>query len=153
MPTVSSVRVGTTPPRGELSISSAPGSGRSAYVPLPFSCQAILTQNPPSGSENHGCPYRHFNQENLVSALGSYFDITAPADIKEIMDAVAQHKHHVACTRVFEITHGIRRGEGVGNGETVTHPNKYAARSRELEREKNGGGTAVKSEDAMDVDA
>lgn len=40
----------------------------------------------------------------------------------------------MACTRVFEITHGVRQGEGIGDGESVTHPNQYAARSRELAR-------------------
>ena len=52
---------------------------------------------------------------------------------------------HVACTRVFEITHGrqgVKKGEGVGGGESVTHPNQYTARSRELEKAKE-----VKAED------
>lgn len=45
----------------------------------------------------------------------------------------------MACTRVFEITHnlfGVKKGEGVGAGECVTHPNQYVAKSRELERAK-----------------
>jgi DNA primase large subunit len=50
--------------------------------------------------------------------------------------------YHVACTRVFEITHtalGVKKGEGVGGGESVTHPNQYAARSMELEKLKLEG--------------
>ena len=59
------------------------------------------------------------------------------ADLPEIVDTVKRGHYHVACTRVFEITHsslGVKKGEGVGDGESVTHPNQYAARSRELER-------------------
>ena len=58
-------------------------------------------------------------------------------DLPEIMTTVKAGHYHVACTRVFEITHasaGVKKGEGVGGGESVTHPNQYAARSRELER-------------------
>jgi len=55
------------------------------------------------------------------------------------MHTVKTGHPHVACTRVFEITHagfGVKKGEGVGGGESVTHPNQYAARSRELEKAK-----------------
>jgi DNA primase large subunit len=57
----------------------------------------------------------------------------------EIMQAVKTGHFHVACTRVFEITHsaiGVKKGQGIGGGESVTHPNEYAARSRELENAK-----------------
>lgn len=57
----------------------------------------------------------------------------------EIMNTVKAGHYHVACTRVFEITHssmGVKKGEGVGGGESVTHPNQYAARSREIEKER-----------------
>ena len=60
------------------------------------------------------------------------------SDLPEIMATVKAGHYHVACTRVFEITHagaGVKKGEGVGSGESVTHPNQYAARSRELERQ------------------
>jgi len=55
------------------------------------------------------------------------------------MHTVKAGHPHVACTRVFEITHahfGVKKGEGIGGGESVTHPNQYAARSRELEKAK-----------------
>lgn len=59
------------------------------------------------------------------------------SDLPEIVSTVKSGHYHVACTRVFEITHaaqGVKKGEGVGGGESVTHPNQYAARSRELEK-------------------
>jgi len=55
----------------------------------------------------------------------------------EIMNTVREGHFHVACTRVFEMTHsafGVEKGEGVGGGESVTHPNQYAARSMELDK-------------------
>jgi DNA primase large subunit len=58
-------------------------------------------------------------------------------DLPEIMNLVKSGHYHVACTRVFEITHagyGVKKGEGIGGGESITHPNQYASRSRELEK-------------------
>ena len=63
--------------------------------------------------------------------------------------------YHVACTRVFEITnasYGVRKGEGIGGGESVTHPNQYASRSRELEKAKIEGAHASSVDDSMVVE-
>ncbi|CAL1704388.1 unnamed protein product [Somion occarium] len=103
------------------------------------SCVQILTGETPGPGDSHGCPYRHFSQENLSSALLATYSSQGltQADLPEILHAVKSQHYHVACTRVFEITHardGVYKGEGVGGGESVTHPNQYAARSRELEK-------------------
>lgn len=94
----------------------------------------------PGPSDCHGCPYRHFSHDNLQTALLSAFpDTLNAADLPEIMHTVKAGHPHVACTRVFEITHyglGVKKGEGVGGGESVTHPNQYVSRSRELEKAK-----------------
>jgi DNA primase large subunit len=52
------------------------------------------------------------------------------------------------------VTHGVKRGEGLGGGDSVNHPNRYYERSREIEREKERHvkQEMVKSEDAMVVD-
>lgn len=66
-------------------------------------------------------------------------------DIPEILKMVKDGHYHVACTRVFEITHnarGVKKGDGV-SGESVSHPNQYAQKSRELEKAQI---------EAMDVD-
>lgn len=87
------------------------------------------------GPSEPGCPYRQYSPENLSSALLQvYSGRLTTIDVNEVMGTVKGGHYHVACTRVFEITHGVRRGEGVGDGESVTHPNQYAARSRELAR-------------------
>ncbi|KAI0362235.1 DNA primase large subunit [Trametes cingulata] len=115
------------------------------------SCQQILTSDQPGPGDSHGCPYRHFSADNLQSALLTMYGeqgLTS-ADMPEIMSTVKAGHYHVACTRVFEITHarqGVKKGEGVGGGESVTHPNQYAARSRELEKKaegKDGDGDVV----------
>jgi DNA primase large subunit len=62
------------------------------------------------------------------------------ADLPEIMASVKTSHFHVACTRVFELTHssyGVSKGEGVGGGECVTHPNQYSSRSMELDKAKD----------------
>lgn len=56
------------------------------------------------------------------------------------MAAVKATHYHVACTRVFELTHssyGVAKGEGVGGSESVTHPNQYAARGMEVAKTKD----------------
>jgi DNA primase large subunit len=72
------------------------------------------------------------------------------AHLLEIMNTVRAEAYHVACTRVYEITHAtgnVRKGGGIGAGETVTHPNQYAAASRALE----GGSKEVKTEADGDI--
>ncbi|KAJ3811604.1 DNA primase, large subunit [Lentinula lateritia] len=88
-----------------------------------------------------GCPYRQLESspENLQSALLSSYSAQGLTinDLPEIIAQVKKKSYHVACTRVFEITHtrSVRKGEGLNDGESVTHPNQYAARSIELEKE------------------
>ncbi|KAG8979729.1 hypothetical protein FRB90_007994 [Tulasnella sp. 427] len=117
----------------------------------PKSCVAIITASNTGPGQNHGCPFKHFSPENLQLALSTHYDINNRADVQEILQAVKQDKYHVACTRVYEITHaaqGVKRGDGIGEGESVTHPNSYAMKSRELAKK-----SGVKKEEEMEVDA
>ncbi|KAI5458465.1 eukaryotic and archaeal DNA primase, large subunit-domain-containing protein [Mariannaea sp. PMI_226] len=101
----------------------------------PFSCQKILTEHPPGPGEAHGCPYRHFNMENLtllVQAMGVN-DRSVIQGIKEDKD---KQKYHMACNRVFEHLHKaeIRKAKDEGvmtqaQLETIVHPNEYFKRS------------------------
>ncbi|KAK2466981.1 hypothetical protein APHAL10511_001239 [Amanita phalloides] len=103
--------------------------GKRANYPAK-SCVQLLT----CGTAEPGCPYRQYSRENLSTALVQLYSgqgVTT-GDVVELMGMVKGGHYHAACTRVFEITHGVRRGEGIGEGESVTHPNQYAARSREL---------------------
>lgn len=108
--------------------------GKRANYPAK-SCQQLLSPGP----LDHGCPYRHYSPENLQTALLSAYSSMGltSADLPEIMATVKAGHFHVACTRVFEMTHsifGVKKGEGVGGGESVTHPNQYAAKSMELHK-------------------
>jgi len=101
----------------------------------PFSCQKILTEHPPGSGEAHGCPYRHFNMENLatlVQGMGVN-DRSVMQGIKEDKDG---QKFHMACNRVFEHVHKteIRKAKDQGvmtanQLETIVHPNEYFKRS------------------------
>ena len=99
-----------------------------------YSCIQLLAP----GSSDHGCPYRNYDPENLPTTLQSLFRLRS-SDIPEIITTVKAKHYHVACTRVFELTHasyGVSKGDGIGGGESVTHPNQYAARSMELSKAK-----------------
>lgn len=64
----------------------------------PFSCQKILTEHPPGPGEAHGCPYRHFNLENLttlVQAMG----VSDRATLNGVKEDKENQKFHMACNR------------------------------------------------------
>ncbi|CAK7567974.1 MAG: DNA primase subunit pri2 [Sporothrix epigloea] len=101
----------------------------------PFSCQKILTEHPPGPGENHGCPYRHFNVENLTALLQAV-GVTDRAVLQGVKEDKEKQKFHMACNRVFEFAHRneIRRAkeDGVMTAaqlETIVHPNEYFKRS------------------------
>ena len=107
----------------------------------------LLTSSP----SDHGCPYRHYSPENLQTALLSMYSSRGltSTDLSEIMATVKAGHHHVACTRVFEMTHsafGVKKGEGVGSGESITHPNQYASKSMELYKAQQGGDELMVAE-------
>jgi len=94
-----------------------------------------------------------FLPQLLEVAISATTDVPFATSLSKISQrrSVKSGHFHVACTRVFEITHsrlGVKKGEGVGGGESVTHPNQYAARSMELEKA-NGENNA---DDRMVVD-
>jgi DNA primase large subunit len=93
---------------------------------IPRSCVSIITQDQPGPQDNHGCPFRHFSPQNLSSALATQYGLNF-GEQSEIMQAVKGGHYHVGCTRLFELTHkkeGIKKGDGLGEGESVTHPNR-----------------------------
>lgn len=116
--------------------------GKRANYPAK-SCQQILLTDKPGPSDCHGCPYRHFAPDNLQTSLLATYSSQGltSTDLAEVMRTVKEGHYHVACTRVFEITHasaGVKKGDGIGEGESVTHPNQYAAKSIEIEKAQQG---------------
>lgn len=129
------------------------------------SCARIITQDTPGPQDNHGCPFRHYSPQNLSASMSSLYGLDAQQS-SEILSSVKAGHYHVACTRLFEMTHGVKKGKGIdGNGESVSHPNRYFERSWKLEHEggadesmKDDGDEsqdvkgAFKKEEAMDED-
>lgn len=106
------------------------------------SCARILTQDQPGPQDSHGCPFRHFSTANLSSAMVQHYGLNQ-SEQSEILASVKQGHYHVACTRIFEITHqrqGVKKGTGLdGRGETVTHPNRYFESSWKLAQADGNG--------------
>lgn len=125
----------------------------------PVRCQQIISGAAPGPGQVHGCPFRHYSEQNLTSSLLTTYGLTA-SDTKEIVSAVKSTHYHLACTRLFEIQHakvGVAKGDGLGKGDSVDHPNRYFDQSRQMykeAKEKDGEGSEekVKKEEAMDVD-
>lgn len=114
---------------------------------FPNRCQAIITGPTPGAGQCHGCPFRH-QETNLVPLLQQSIPNITNADIKEIVKSAKDGHYHISCTRVFEIQHvkfGVNKGDGLGKGDSVIHPNIYYDKSRQLIREsqpKKEGGAA-----------
>jgi DNA primase large subunit len=64
----------------------------------PYSCQKILTEHPPGPGEAHGCPYRHFNMENLAALLQAS-GVTDRAVLQGVKEDKESQKFHMACNR------------------------------------------------------
>lgn len=106
-------------------------------------CSCIQLLAP--GNSDHGCPYRNYDPDNMATTLESLYSRQGlrSSDIPEVVNIMKGKHYHVACTRVFELTHGVKKGDGIGGGESVTHPNQYAARSRELRQQKDSESMLV----------
>lgn len=64
----------------------------------PFSCQKILTENPPGPGEAHGCPYRHFDMDNLTGLLQG-MGVTDKGVLQGVKEDRDGKKYHMACNR------------------------------------------------------
>ncbi|XP_010250659.1 PREDICTED: probable DNA primase large subunit [Nelumbo nucifera] len=89
----------------------------------PYSCQKIISSTPGVG-DHHGCPYRHFSEENLRTALGKMGVSGRTAE--EVMDKVRNRHYQLACTLTFEAIHGSSCDAG------INHPNQYFSDSQKI---------------------
>jgi DNA primase large subunit len=83
-----------------------------------FKCETVINHPFPSGEELHGCPFRHYDQENLARMLQTY-----NIDGKEKEDILAKAKnadHQYACRGFFAAMHPGNDGDDMGN-----HPLQY----------------------------
>ncbi|XP_043704604.1 probable DNA primase large subunit [Telopea speciosissima] len=94
----------------------------------PYSCQKIISSTPGVG-DHHGCPYRHFSEENLRAALGK-MGVGGRA-VEDVMDKVRNRHYQLACTLTFEAVHGTSCDAG------INHPNQYFSDSQKILQSKN----------------
>ncbi|CAO0803387.1 unnamed protein product [Mucor circinelloides] len=112
----------------------------------PYSCSKIITSNPPSTGENHGCPFRHFSSGNLEARLRK--DNISAAHIDEILELVRNKHYQVACTKHFEVTHPQNK-EKIDN---IEHPNAYYELSKALAEKEKAPEEMVLASESMDID-
>jgi DNA primase large subunit len=101
----------------------------------PYSCQKLLTEPLPGPGQTHGCPYRSFTTENLLSVLQKS-GVQDREVLKGVKEDVGKQRYHVACNRVFEHAHKREmkkvKNEGTWSAadlDTIVHPNTYFKRS------------------------
>ena len=58
----------------------------------------------PSGGQNHGCPYRTYSADNLVSLLHNV-GVNDRELLRVVREDVSKQRYHIACNRVFEAAH------------------------------------------------
>jgi DNA primase large subunit len=122
----------------------------------PYSCQKILTEPLPGPGQSHGCPYRTFSPENLVSLLQRH-GVNDREVLKGVREDVGKHRYHIPCNRVFEYVHRNEiktvKDQGIWGAaelDTIVHPNTYFKRSWML---KHLGEAGKVKEEAMDEGA
>ncbi|KAK3719517.1 DNA primase subunit pri2 [Vermiconidia calcicola] len=101
----------------------------------PYSCQKLLTEAPPSAGQTHGCPYRTYSPDNLITLLQNV-GVSDREVLRDVREYVGKQRYHIACNRVFEAAH---KGEikkvkdqslwPASELDTILHPNTYFKRS------------------------
>ncbi|XP_074575884.1 putative DNA primase large subunit [Curcuma longa] len=89
----------------------------------PYSCQKVISSTPSVG-DHHGCPFRHFSEENLRAALTKMG--VCGRSVDGILDKVRNRHHQIACTLTFEAIHDAPCDSG------INHPNQYFDASRKI---------------------
>ncbi len=97
----------------------------------PYGCMKIINSQPGAG-DHHGCPFKDQDESGLKTLLRQ--KALERNQIDDIMSLVGGNHYQVACTRVFQFSHGNVLPDTVGN-----HPNSYFDASIRYFREKNGG--------------
>lgn len=100
-----------------------------------YSCQKILTDNAPGTGQTHGCPYRHFSVDNLITLLEAT-GVNDRETLRGVREDVSKTRYHIACNRVFEYAHKseLKRVKDEGSWsltelDTIVHPNTFFKRS------------------------
>ncbi|KAJ7373806.1 hypothetical protein OS493_009128 [Desmophyllum pertusum] len=115
----------------------------------PYSCMKIIMSNPQDLEIIMelidvlfkliftGCPFRHTDADLLRQRLAAYRVPKKGAD--EIMEFVKESHYQLACTRYYELTHGVTASSA------INHPNQYFDESRQSLQEGQGGASRLGS--------
>ncbi|KAK9170820.1 Eukaryotic and archaeal DNA primase large subunit family protein [Cryptosporidium meleagridis] len=97
---------------------------RSNYSPYP--CNKIINGLPlPGNGQNHGCPFKTFDNYPLQKLLQTYYGHIIPnEDIKNITQLSKSGHYQLSCVQLFKSLHLKSDSEGIGN-----HPNSYFKKS------------------------
>ncbi|KAG5868126.1 hypothetical protein JTB14_004593 [Gonioctena quinquepunctata] len=98
--------------------------GRIQYKP--FTCKRIQNYSPGPG-HYHGCPFKHWNKENLMERLQD--DGLLGHEIHNVGQQVDEGQYQNACTSYFCATHHVIRDD------TIHSPNQYTADSFNINRD------------------
>mmetsp|Transcript_3262 Transcript_3262/g.7999 ORF Transcript_3262/g.7999 Transcript_3262/m.7999 type:complete len:523 (+) Transcript_3262:26-1594(+) len=109
----------------------------------PYSCMKIIMSNPPGTGDAHGCPFRHFDEDQLKLRMMQFK--VPPQGISEIMKLVKGQHYQLACVKYFEVTHG----DDIHSAMALQHPNQYFQKSREV---RTGGDEAGSPKAKMEVE-
>lgn len=91
-----------------------------------YSCQKILNENAPGPTDVHGCPFKHYDINNLKARLVS-FGINNENDLESIINVITSSKNfNSACTKYFS----IKFQRDLPDGFTITHPNQFFQEGR-----------------------
>lgn len=82
----------------------------------PYSCIKIINENVGPG-QNHGCPFKHYDEGNLKTKFASYG--ISKAHSQEIISLVQKKHYQLACGKYFQVSHDVKVEQG------INHPNGY----------------------------
>ncbi|KAJ0256166.1 DNA primase large subunit [Hirschfeldia incana] len=102
----------------------------------PYACQKIISSAPGAG-DHHGCPYRHFSEDNLRAALGRMG--LSSRRMEDVMEKVRNKHYQLACTLTFEAVYGTSCDAG------INHPNQYFEESQKILKSKTPAATPAYS--------
>jgi DNA primase large subunit len=103
----------------------------------PYSCLKIIMGTPPAAGQYHGCPFKHFGENQLAATLqGLSLD---GKETNAIMSKVKSHDYQLACQLHFDAVHKEHHKHIPGEGDAAaTHPNQWFKASLAYGKAKTG---------------
>lgn len=91
-----------------------------------FSCDKLISSDP-GPTEKHGCPFKHFSDDNLKSLLKKY-DIKTDLDLEDVYALKKDKDFRGACSLFYE------KIKGQPLNETISNPMQfyYGSRTRQF---------------------